>query len=647
MRGVKLGLAAGDGTWSPDGQSIVYTVFVQADSCDHIERVTWSGSAWSAPELLRNCLQTGEFIANLAWITIPWPELSVRRSRYHRRMGGDTGDSERLTRETSATIDDVGRVGPPSPRPPSASRYQLGEVLGRGGMGEVVVARDEQIGRDVAIKRILASEPSERSVTRFLREAQIQGRLEHPAIPPVHELGRDPRGLPYFVMKKLVGTTISAILSGERAAVHTRQRLLRAFAEVCLAIEFAHVHGVIHRDLKPSNIMLGAFGEVYVLDWGVAKVVGESDAFDDLVGEGTATRIGAVIGTPGYMAPEQARGVLDIDARVDVYALGVVLGELLAADPDPTPELDELRERAIAADRDDRVPTARILADAVHAYLEGDRDLALRQARARDHLARARAAMTDRDSEGARKVAMNEAGRAVALDPAQREAGELIASLMLTPSPVPPREVVEEIARGHVQWFRAFVRAILLSICGYMVFLPLVVSSSTPLVLFAINIVMMAVIAIMTARGHLLPLHVYSATAGVQVGLLTMLFSPIITAGPAVVIVMQMGLNPRIGRRDTFVLGGALLAGLFVPVLAGELGWTARLMVVTSHGIELSLPYGMTQTEMLTFTIAGLCILIGVALSLASAIRTTQGTATTQLRVQSWHLRQLLSQTTG
>lgn len=154
---------------------------------------------------------------------------------------------------------------------------------------------------------------------------------------------------------------------------------------------------------------------------------------------------------------------------------------------------------------------------------------------------------------------------------------------------------------------------------------------------------MMVVIATMTMRGHRLPLHFYSATAGVQIGLLTLIFSPILTAGPAVVIAMQMALNPRIGRRDTVVVGGALLAGLLVPLLAGELGWTAQLMVVTTHGIALAIPAAMTQTEMLTFTIAALCILIGVALSLASALRIAQVAATAQLRVQGWHLRQLLS----
>ena len=183
-------------------------------------------------------------------------------------------------------------------------RYRLGRRIGKGGMGEVMAARDEQVGRDVAIKRMRAANPSERSIARFLREASVQGRLEHPAIVPVHEIGRDDDHLPFFVMKKVAGTSLAALVSYRDEA--TQQRMLRAFADVCLAVEFAHVRGIVHRDLKPDNIMLGDFGEVYILDWGVAKVVGEQDDFSDVdSGSGEhATKAGTAIGTPGYMAPE-------------------------------------------------------------------------------------------------------------------------------------------------------------------------------------------------------------------------------------------------------------------------------------------------------------------------------------------------------
>ena len=162
------------------------------------------------------------------------------------------------------TIDDGARGAAPEPRI-GAERYRIGERIGRGGMGEVLAARDEHLGREVAIKRMRAEAPTAIQMTRFLHEARIQGRLDHPAIVPVHDVGFDGRGRPYFAMKKLAGTTLSAILKAREAP---RRRLLRAFADVCLAVEFAHVRGVIHRDLKPDNVILGDSGEVYVLDWG-------------------------------------------------------------------------------------------------------------------------------------------------------------------------------------------------------------------------------------------------------------------------------------------------------------------------------------------------------------------------------------------
>ncbi len=267
-------------------------------------------------------------------------------------------------------------------------------------MGEVVLARDGQLNREVAIKRLRAAEPNDRQIARFLREARIQGRPEHPAIPPVHELGRDATGRPYFAMKRLSGVTLAAVLAEQPASV-TRARLLRAFAEVCLAVEFAHTRGVLHRDLKPENIMLGEFGEVYVLDWGVAKVVGDGPEADAELAsgdaEGVATIAGQVIGTPGYMAPEQLRGEADLDARADVYALGCVLFEILAGEPlhprrrgadapppptarspgvDVPPELEQACARATAAERADRFATARELGEHVQRYLDGDRDVA-------------------------------------------------------------------------------------------------------------------------------------------------------------------------------------------------------------------------------------------------------------------------------
>jgi eukaryotic-like serine/threonine-protein kinase len=222
----------------------------------------------------------------------------------------------------------------------SLARYKMGDMLGRGGMGEVVSARDEQIGRDVAIKRLRDGTPTRVQQALFLREARIQGRLGHPAVVPVHELRRDARGQPFFVMRQLEGITLSEVIkklaAGDRDAEqrYPRQRLLRAFAEVCLAIEFAHTRGVVHRDLKPANIVLGDFGEVYVLDWGVAHVMdkeAKTADFEDVQTIDDSLRVdGMILGSPGYMSPEQIRADPELDGRSDVYALGCILFEILA-----------------------------------------------------------------------------------------------------------------------------------------------------------------------------------------------------------------------------------------------------------------------------------------------------------------------------
>jgi len=320
-------------------------------------------------------------------------------------------------------------------------RYQLGAVLGRGGMGEVIAATDLHIERDVAIKRVRSSSPTADDLRRFEREARIQARLDHPAIVPVHELGKDAAGRPYFTMKRLAGTTLLARM---RAGGGPIQPLLRALVDSCFALAHAHDRNIVHRDIKPANIMLGDYGEVYVLDWGVARVLGAERASalslvsDSLPGHTTA---GTILGTPGYMAPEQTRGDA-VGPSADVYALGAILFEILAGEPlhptgtaalastlehptdsparrardrDVPVELDKLSVAALAEDAAAR-PTARALAEGVQAYLDGDRDLERRRLQAADKLLAAREAL-DSGDPAKRRFAMQSASGALALDP--------------------------------------------------------------------------------------------------------------------------------------------------------------------------------------------------------------------------------------
>src|SRR5207248_7961699 len=201
----------------------------------------------------------------------------------------------------------------------SDSRYEIGEQIGEGGMGAVYLAHDRELNRDVALKVLRAPIPTDDERMRILREARILASLEHPGIVPVHDVGALPDGRLFYVMKRVRGERLDDFARNERS----RSELLRLFLQVCDAVAFAHAAGVIHRDLKPQNIMLGAFGEVLVLDWGLAKQIGEqtpAQPMQDSAGEIPAdTGHGTVLGTPGFMAPEQARGdVALIDERSDV-----------------------------------------------------------------------------------------------------------------------------------------------------------------------------------------------------------------------------------------------------------------------------------------------------------------------------------------
>ena len=230
----------------------------------------------------------------------------------------------------------------------SGTRYAITREIGRGGMGVVYEAEDTALRRPVAIKVLANEVSSARAAERMRREAQIVAGLEHPAIVPVHDVGELPDGRIYYAMKLVRGRTLDAYA----AEGHPTSELMRVFLRVCEAVAFAHANGVVHRDLKPQNVMVGEFGSVLVMDWGVAVAAGSIE-------EGIA-------GTPGFMPPE----LMQTDPTADVYALGVILRMMF--EPAALPRrLQAVSRKATAAEPRDRYATARELADDIGRFLDG------------------------------------------------------------------------------------------------------------------------------------------------------------------------------------------------------------------------------------------------------------------------------------
>jgi eukaryotic-like serine/threonine-protein kinase len=303
----------------------------------------------------------------------------------------------------------------------TGDRYQLQGEIARGGMGAVLLGRDMDLGRDLAVKVLLEKHANRPEVARrFIEEAQIGGQLQHPGVVPVYDIGRF-GDRPFFTMKLVKGQTLAALLKERAAPATDRPRLLGIALQVAQTLAYAHAKGVIHRDLKPSNIMVGAFGEVQVMDWGLAKVLAEGGAADTekqhqpmedtLIrtarssgaagGSSTETQAGSLLGTPAYMPPEQANGdIAHLDRRSDVFGLGAILCEILTGKPPyigrsfeevhrkacngdladaqarlagcgADQELIALTKDCLSPERIDRPKDAQAVAEALTAYLDG------------------------------------------------------------------------------------------------------------------------------------------------------------------------------------------------------------------------------------------------------------------------------------
>jgi serine/threonine-protein kinase len=324
---------------------LIGDLFDAAVRIDPQGRQAWLSAACGGDDELRT--EVGRLLAqderaDRGGLLAPPADTVADIPRVHLRDEEPFSDSGPVVRPSTAEMPD---------RSDRLARLQLLGEVARGGMGVIIKGRDSDLGRDLAVKVLLEQHRENPDlIRRFVEEAQIAGQLQHPGVVPVYELGTLADHRPYFAMKLVKGRTLSELLEERAGPAEDQARLLGIYEQVCLTMAYAHARGVVHRDLKPSNIMVGSFGEVQVMDWGLAKVLPRGGVADDegagRVRHDTVIRTGwtdtdaelsqagSVMGTPAYMPPEQASGEIDrLDERADVFALGSILCEILTGQP--------------------------------------------------------------------------------------------------------------------------------------------------------------------------------------------------------------------------------------------------------------------------------------------------------------------------
>ena len=570
------------------------------------------------------------------------------------------------------------------------TRYEPIDIVGSGGMGHVWLCRDRQIGREVAIKSLSLDRARDATArARFLQEAVTQGQLEHPCIAPVYDIEAARGARPRFTMRYVAGVTLAEVVAllragdAEAAQRYTRRRLLTAFSAVCGAVHYAHRRGVVHRDLKPENVMLGEYGEVYVLDWGVARLTGESSEQVQVPRDADhATEAGALLGTPGFVAPEQWLNSASADDRSDVYSLGAMLFELLtltalhdggstraimrqtftessvapsarAPHLGITPELDRVCLVATSRDRDRRYASARELRDEVERVLDGEHSVETRREAAAAVAAEAEAlacsALSAAGSEGDRRLALDRAGRALALDPESPEALRTLVRLLITP----PREMPPEVREGIDEDWRGRVRALArvgaLTYPSWLLVLPLLLrwgvrDRSLLAVTTAVMLLSGALAASQAVRkrpgdaaGYLLLASSMGAIAS-----LNLLFGPLLAVPTALTMNTIIFVAHGDRMRVSVVIAAGALA-LFAP-MALELAGALPPSFAFESGRLVLLPRMLAFTPGPTlFLLAAMHVVIFLGATFAFWLaRRVNRAEVARLHLLSWHLRQIV-----
>jgi serine/threonine-protein kinase len=573
-------------------------------------------------------------------------------------------------------------------------RYETRMLLGQGGMGDVTLAHDRLIGRDVALKRLRRDKPDSQWVQRrFAREARVQGQLEHPSIVPVYDLGKTDDGAPWFTMKRVHGVSLASVLKSTSSDPSTgvsfnRRRILSAFSQICLAVQYAHERGVVHRDIKPENIMLGHYGEVVLLDWGIAKVLTAGEQHEEHTPTGPlpsddCTREGEVLGTIGYLSPEQATGVqAHVDGRSDIYALGAILFEILTLTPlhengpvalmlrriragiearpsvrapqaHVPPELEAICVTATQRDPGLRYQSARELHDAIEAFLDGDRDVQLRRESAKRHAELARAAAeralgaVAADENAHRTTALREVGQALALDAENRDALRTLVRVMTTPPRTIPPEVDEaqrrsqehQIKRGAALGAIAYLYLLVNVLVMYRNGVRDWIAFSMSLVFWGGAALTMLATVFRPRYGGLLTALILSVIATVlaTASLGPLLVEPSLLATLAVLYSMMRKWKLRVAVIVIVSTGWAVSLfgeawGLFPKSLSALDGG------ILIHSPTVDLPRVFTTPNIFLAFLA----LIVLPAVVVGALRSQYAAADTQLRLQAWQLHQLV-----
>lgn len=577
------------------------------------------------------------------------------------------------------------------PDPGFAERYIADRILGQGGMGTVRLFFDRQIGRRVALKTIRDDKVELETRSRFIREARIQGQLEHPSVVPVYDLALDLADKPYFTMRRVRGLTLEEIL--ERLAMgaptafreqHSRRRLLTTFSRVCLAVHYAHEHGVLHRDLKPANVILGEFGEVYVLDWGLAGLIdSDVEASRELQAVRRLTQQtlpGSLLGTPGYCSPEQALGHIGKLKRTsDVYALGAILFELLTLGPlhdgrsalarlhttingcearpsirapemRTDPELDRIVAKAVSPDPADRHRSALELSREIEDYLDGLRD---DEERSRDARERAEAASAHADRAlghdeplEARRNALRLAMSALAIDPGNAQAMSTVSRILTHPPQGQRPEIAAELAatRGRrlawlggmasIAYALAFVCIPFLAANHVTSWGPIVVSF-TCLLAAALGCLLVS----QAQRPSELVMTACMAVSNIGLAATAPLLGPLLVT-PSLIAINTMPYTLYLGARGRWLSVGTALSLVAVTVALGLTGvipghysFADGDLVVRSGALHLQ---PMATLALLTILAIGQ---VGVAALALLRARHDLNEAERALSVQAWLLR--------